>query len=436
MGERVPIVFRPRAPLGLLAPTCLALAASLAPGAAHGKVVVVQQNGWTLTTDGRINSFLSVARGDAIPANEQNYTGLDDEATPDGKLASSRVRTGFIASVLGFELTKPLDESTAVRARVALWILESSQRSELDEPAVDAREAYFKIEGAWGGLLAGRAMGLFSRGAILEDYDLEHEYGLGHPCSVRVTSVGACGHAGFGILFPGFHAGLVYNTPLVGGFQLSAGLYDPTQLAEAAYRRTPWPRAEAEATLDVAKHFRAFGGFLWQPLSRNTMDPATMMPTSQDVSAAGVSYGAMVTVGPLGLGVSGYYGHGLGLSTPLEDNPINITSSGALRTQDGYYGGVSLKIADTKLAAGVGISRLHADAADPPDTGNNILPKQQLGVSGGVYQGVSKTVYLALEYFRATTTWFDRGDMMGPDLVVTRPRQTVNFVNVGATLVW
>jgi hypothetical protein len=419
----------------------VACAALLAARPARAEIKIAERNGWVLTTEGRLNSFLSVARGDAIPMNEQNYTGLDDEATPDHTLESARVRTGFIASVLGFDLKSQLSETVSVHGRASLWMLASSQRSEGDEPAVDAREAFFKLEGPFGGFLAGRAMGLFSRGAILGNYELEHAYGLGHPCATKVASVGACGHAGFGVLFPGFHAGLVYNTPVIGGFQLSAGVFDPAALNEGAYRRTPLPRAEAEATLNVARHFRAFAGVLWQPVSRNdtVTDPVTMMNVTQEqnVTATGISYGALVAVGPLAVGGSGYYGKGLGLNTPLEDNPINIISAtGELRTQDGYYGAATLTIAETKLAGGVGISRLKRDAADPPDTGNVITPKQQVGFSGGVYQGVSKTVFLALEVFRGITTWFDRGEPMGADLVVVRPRQAVTFVNAGATMVW
>jgi hypothetical protein len=163
-----------------------------------------------------------------------------------------------------------------------------------------------------------------------------------------------------------------------------------------------------------------------------------MMTSSvqQDEDANGINYGAMATVGPLGVGFSGYYGKGLGLYTPLEDNPINILPSGALRQQDGYYGAASLTFGETKLAAGAGISRLGHSDEDPPDTGNVITPKQQFGISAGFYQGFYKTVVVALEYFRATTTWFDRGEPMGADLVVVRPRQTVNFFNAGATLYW
>jgi len=405
---------------------------------ARADVELFKGKEWALSTDGRINTFLSIARGDALPTDESSFTGIDEEYTPDHKLQSARVRTGFIQSVLAFTLQKQLDANVTARARVALWMLASSQRSWGDEPAVNAREAYLKIDAPWGGFLAGRAMSLFSRGAISLDYDLEHNYGLGHPCGTKVVVAGSCGHSGFGVLFPGFHAGLVYNTPKLAGLQLSAGLFDPAQIGEGSFRRTPLPRVEAELTYQAPEHFRAFAGTLWQRLSRNLTDPVTMALSQQDQDASGLSYGFMVDVLPLAFGFSGYLGKGLGLYTPLEDNPFtNLEPSGSLRKQNGYYGAASLTFGQTKLAGGLGISRLQRASDDPPDSGDSKVPKQQVGMSGGVYQGLYKTVIVALEFFRAQTTWYNRGlSLPNGDIAIIRPVQTVNFINVGATLIW
>ena len=159
-------------------PWLVVLVAMSLPAVARAEVKVVHNSDWSVTLDGRVNSFLSLARGAAIPKNEQNYTGLDDEATPDGQIASARVRTGFIESLFGVELTRQLTEDTSVKVRVGMWILSASQRSWGDEPAMDARDVYFKLTGPWGSLLGGRAMSLFSRGNILLDYEIEHNYGL------------------------------------------------------------------------------------------------------------------------------------------------------------------------------------------------------------------------------------------------------------------
>src|SRR5262249_6601755 len=126
-----------------------AFAVVLVSRAARAEFEIVNNHGYSLTSDGRVNIFLSLARGAAIPKNEQDYTGLKEEFTPDGNLASARMRTGFVMSVLGFNLTKQLAPGVNAKARVAMWMLASAQRNYSDEPAPTPRELYFKIEGPW-----------------------------------------------------------------------------------------------------------------------------------------------------------------------------------------------------------------------------------------------------------------------------------------------
>ena len=83
------------------------------------------------------------------------------------------------------------------------------------------------------------------------------------------------------------------------------------------------------------------------------------------------------------------------------------------------------------------VGGVHFFPDDPPETTLGATPMyQQLGFSAGIYQTVYSRVTFALEFFRAQWTWLKRAQMIGTDLYVTTPRQTVNFVNVGATLVW
>ncbi|HEX2658121.1 MAG TPA: porin, partial [Polyangia bacterium] len=387
--------------------TALALMGTLSAGRAQAEIKLLDVDGWTFSTDGRINNFVSHAWGDWLPAGEPStYTGLDEAQTADGKIKSTRIRSGFIMNVLGFELNKQLTQDTHLKTRVGLWALTASQRNAFDTPQVEARELFFKLEGKWGGLLVGRSLALFARGGILLDYEVEHGMGLGFPCATKEVHGGACGHAGFGLLFPGFHSGFVYNTPTLGGLQLSVGLYDPVQYTSADYRRTPYPRPEAELTYASPNRIvTAFVNGLWQRLSATLADrdSTDMALRDYDFDAYGVNYGVGLNVGPLKLGFSGFSGKGLGLLVPLEDNPAIILSGRyGLRSEDGYWGGAALVFGGTKLAGGAGLTRAKRDPSDPPITSNNVpFVAQQLGFSAGIYQQAFSMVTFALEYFGA-----------------------------------
>jgi hypothetical protein len=185
----------------------------------------------------------------------------------------------------------------------------------------------------------------------------------------------------------------------------------------------------------------AFVNGLWQRLSATLTDRDSpdMTVRDYDFDAYGVNYGLGLNVGFLKLGVSGFSGKGLGLLVPLEDNPAIILSGRyGLRSEDGYWGGAALVFGGTKLAGGAGLTRAKRDASDPPITSNNVpFIAQQLGFSAGIYQQAFSMVTFALEYFGAQFTWFDRTEMLADgSSAVVRPRQIVNFVNAGATLVW
>jgi len=130
------------------------------------------------------------------------------------------------------------------------------------------------------------------------------------------------------------------------------------------------------------------------------------------------------------------------LLVPVEDNPAIILSGRpGLRSEDGYWGAAALVFGGFKVAGGAGITRSKHDYADPPSsTGNVPYIAQQLGFSAGIYQQAFSMVTFALEYFDAQITWFDHSipdpNNMNGSPIIVRPRQNVNFVNLGATLVW
>lgn len=416
---------------------------------AGAEVPITSADGWNLSADGRLNTFMSFAHGDAQPTPIATWTGVEDRAAGGDTITSSRIRSGLVMNVLGFNVVKELSPDLKVTGRFATWVVVAQNRNKSDNPSLDAREVYFKLEGRWGGILAGRNLSLFERGAIMMDYDIEHAYGLGHPCAVRTSAGGACGHAGHGLLYPGYNAGFVYNTPELSGFQLSVGAYDPAAISERTYERTPFPRLEAELTWKV-RNFSLFADALWQRVgnnnpitdeSGNVVNDDQGKPVQQDADATGLAAGASVSLGPLTVGAAVYAGKGLGLYVPMENSPLFADEKKVLRRSQGAVGLASIVFGRNKIAGGIGVSQLKMSNVVLPDGtpleaepfAKLTFPKQQLGISAGYYRGFSKTIFFALEYFRGEYQWYDSLDAMG---VVQTNRQNVNFFNTGMTLIW
>ena len=403
----------------------LAIATVFSSRPAAAEIPVAKVEGWELSLDGRLSAFVSFAQGDAQPTAIATWTGVEDRAAGTDHIAMTRIRSGFTTNILGFTVAKDLTPELKLTGRFAIWVGVSQARDKSDNPALDAREVYSKLEGPWGGLLLGRDLSLYERGAIMMDYDLQHGDGLGHPCSIRTVHGGACGYAGHGMLFPSYNAGIVYNTPDLAGFQLSVGAYDPVAISERQYERTPLPRMEGELIFHVEKHFQLFVDGLWQRIGSNT---------NKDLNpdAVGAAAGARVAFGPFAAGVSYFTGQGLGLYVPMENSPLFADEMGVLRKTHGFAGMAGLTFGQTKVAAGAGVTNLMKTVSEPKGPFTSLtIPSQQLGISVGFYQGFYKTFTVALEYFRGDYKWYDSVDPS--TMMAVHNHQAVNFFNAGLT---
>lgn len=421
---------------------------------AFAEVPLAQYEGWQLSTDGRVNTFLSYAVGTGVPDGQGGDAvgaGTVDFADSNNSLHSTRIRNGFMTSILGFTGQKEINPNFKVTTRVALWLNIAGSRNKNITGQVDPRELYGKIEGSWGSFLAGSDLSVFGREGILTDYRIAHEYGLGYPCAIVDTSGGACGMVGFGAPFPGFDPGFVYATPSLAGVQASVGLYDPASIPNAQLDRLPLPRIEGELKYEFKDRVRVFGSGYWQVLEGTVADAtAPGGKRNLHVDAWGAQVGAMLAVGPIMLGGAAYEGAGFSSITALDGGTIAADASGVLRNSRGAFGlgAVLIDSLHLKVAGGAGVWRLDKSKNDSgPTTGlgtaesplvaeNPQLIKQNLGVTVGVYQ-TTGPVHFALEYFRADQSWFDQG-VNNPDMTVrvVTPKQTVNFINAGTTITW
>jgi hypothetical protein len=416
---------------------------------ASAEIPLVQYDGWKLSTDGRVNAFISVAAGSGIPQGEPDFlgAGTEDTATATNDLHSTRIRNGFLMSILGFTGVKEVSRDFRVTTRVGVWMNASGSRTKNVSALVDPRELWAMVDGRWGSLLGGSDLSLFGRGGILVDYRIAHEYGLGYPCSIRDASGGACGMVGFGAPFPGYDPGFVYATPSLAGFKLSVGLYDPATIDNASLDRAPLPRVEGELKFDYKEAVKLFVSGFWQVLEGTVQNPQTMGQKDLHAEGWGVQAGGMLSLGPIMLGGAAYQGAGFSPIQALDESALPVDSAGVLRNSRGAFGlgAVLVDALNVKVAGGAGLFYLDKnknDAGTTSSTGSPADPKlikQNLGITAGIYQ-TTGPVHFALEYFRAEQTWYERGVASATNpsvtVAVNTPQQVVNFINAGMTVVW
>lgn len=441
------------------------LATLCAASRARAEVPIFKSEDWEVFTDGRVQAFLSHGRGDTIkpsievqtPAGpidvlpegggiNQGEALSDGPSSEQGNYVGTRVRSGFTGNIFGFGVRNKLSEHTTLKGYIHInAVIESVDRRKFETVEPDVRQGYLELAGDWGKLLAGRSFTLFSRGATEITYLYGFRYGVGFvqsPDNLGPTG----GHIGFGVLANGFSAGFVYTTPQVAGFQLAAGVYDPSGLAGSPWERTMYPRPEGELTYDRDFGFglvHLFFNAAWQKIQERN--------NTRDVTVSGLGYGGRIELGPVHLGLAAHTGTGLGVSYAFEPSDATYgepQQNSELRSFDGYYGQLQVALGKIDLQTGIGITRVKPlvydrvdfidndadpataplnDDADPTENDPltiNLL-KHQFGVSAGVAYHISDHLHFGADYFRADFRWQLAGQ-----------KQILNFFNAGLTFEW
>ena len=442
--------------------------------AASAEITLVEKDGWTFYADGRVGAFASLGFGDDFPEATPNpdnpgtvhqvmgssggeEVGTTDAGWPssyqrdeEGKYLAMRVRSGMFSNILGFGLKRNITETTTVKGYLSIWTtIETPGRDKWMPVDAEGREGYFRIEGPWGTVTAGRTFGFYGRTSAEIDMLYGHPYGLGLPCADYVGP--GCGHIGTGVSFPGYSAGFAYSTPSFGGVQLHAGLYDPIAF-NSGWERAPYLRPEAalsfETPLGATGKLRLAAEMLYQPLARTETDDATMTKKEVTTTLWGVAGGARLEAGPLRLGLSGFRGRGIGLSYAIQGSPAGgssfDTATKELRMFTGFYGQLAVMLDKVHLAAGAGAASVDQLDSDSANVALSAI-QRQIGVSGAVYYHVSDSVVLSLDYFRYMARWYGAPrsflDPATSTAVLGQGRlaaekQDLNFINAGVTFHW
>jgi hypothetical protein len=432
--------------LALMAPLFFARSAA-------ADVTLVEQDGWQVFMNGRIQTFLNHNEGQGRPIMGASFTGNDANggsveirgggvetgegvlpeyqngtgvtAQDQGLVREMRIRSGFTGNVLGFGIRKQLNETTEILGYTAVTVgIDSVARRKFTLVDPDWRESFVRVTSSWGSFTAGRTLTLFSRGATEITYLYGYRYGLGFPGTVSNFSQSTAGSVGFGVLGNGFGAGLAYATPDLGGFQLSLGAYDAVGYPNTdLLNRERWPRGEFE-TIFARKFgstgfFKLFVNGAWQRLYDRG-------GTKLSADVYGTGFGGRFEIGPLKIGLAGHWGKGVGVTYSLEphqsvyhdDRPRQILSGQVMdptypnctaatisacppvkmRTVDGGYAQAQLAVLKSlDVRGGIGITRVHKIAEDRADWRDNDMdPNTPAASDGGAASGTDSVGHVTI----------------------------------------
>lgn len=174
---------------------------------------------------------------------------------------------------------------------------------------IDTRNVYFQFGNKdWGTLKFGRDIGLFGQNVILNDMTL---LGVGGTSNAGIPYNTTFGMIGHGYMYTGFQPQITYTTPMMGGFQAAAGIFQP---AKFAGDETKSPGFQAMASYDFKG---GMPGKVWAGLVTQTTSCSTAAACvgNEDHSATGYELGGKIGIGNFEAMAYAFRGRGLGLST-------------------------------------------------------------------------------------------------------------------------
>jgi hypothetical protein len=360
------------------------------------------ENGWQLSTDGIVDVFSYYHSTTPLPTTPGGFTRatslLDNSSTTEQNQRFG-VGVGLLPSVVAFNVKAPTTNGVDSTVRVGIYPSIQNQNDTRFNTGgnIDFREIFYTAKGAYGELLAGRALNLYQGKNILTDMTLLTSGVVGS----RGNTVNL-GHIGYGYLYTGFGPQIRYTTPDMAGVKVALEVAEPYKIT-ANTGKTNTPRVEAE--LSYGKTFGSTSVQGWVSGLYQTAPRAT--GSSNDESIGG-AYGLGVGFSGLNLLGSGYVGRGLGMLS-VQDGTVLPNSSadenGKTRLQWGYLLQATYKLTPSiMLGANYGQSRQEKN--DTEGAAFIGMKNQEAAVATVTYN-LNKFTQFVAEYIYAQNTWMD-----------------------------
>ena len=368
--------------------------------------VIGGENGWQLSTDGIVDVFATYATTSPKPAGDRSLSLLSVGGTENSYDQRFGVGVGLLPSVIAFNVKAPttMGVDSAVRVGIYPNIQNKSNQRFDTSPNIDFREFFYTAKGAYGELLAGRALNLYQGKNILNDMTLLTAGTIPGNAFRGGTTLG---HIGYGYLYTNFGPQIRYTTPDMAGVKVALEVAEPYKIS-ADTGKTNSPRIESE--ISYAGKFggtalQAWVSGLYQTAPRS--DSAVARPGKSNESLGGAG-GVGVDVAGFGLLASAYGGKGLGMVSAQDGDFLGSTSvdaNGKERTHWGYLLQATYQVNPSwKIGANYGQTRQEKNSDEPAGT---IVMKNQESAVFMVAYNLNKFTQFVGEYIYAQNTWMD-----------------------------
>lgn len=375
-------------------------AAALATaGAANATIVVGGADGYEFSVDGNINQF---------------YTYADADAAGGGDVQNSEVANGLLPTFFGLNVKAPEINGLTIGARVSISPSTNNFTTENGangSGSMEQREAFATVDGGFGQILIGKALGVYSANNILLDQTL---YGVGATTGESGTTT--LGRIGYGYDYANWRSQIRWTSNDMNGFKLALAVVDAED--DFGYNITPAAtnntRVEDdprfEASLSYATNFDNGSMKLWldgmtQEVKINSLVGQTTSDSEAYTVGGQFMFGGFELVGAYydneGVGDLG----GLARATAFDAN-------GNERDGDGYYAQLGYNFGgSTWVKASYGESTLDQTSAEKAGLASTTDIDTRGMATIGVYHDVTQNLKLVAEYSQMEDEFHNSEDL-------------------------
>jgi predicted porin len=331
-------------------------------------VTVAANDGWELGVSGSINQFAVFTDND----NGQNL---------------SEIRDGLLPAFLSFDMKAPTMNGLDIAAHISI----SPSTNADSYTAMEQREVYFTVNGSFGQVLAGKALGLYGSHNILTDQAL---WGVGY--GTGNNGITTLGSIGLGYDYAAWRSQIRWTSNDMNGFKLALAVVDaaggsvnlsgkPTGSIVTGGEETDELRYEADLSYAGAfdgGSYTAWVSGAWQDHEDTYAEDATYWTVGGTLSVANFEFMAQYSdAEDSTAAVSAVTGSAYALA--VDAVPSEKTEWSQYMVQAGYrFGGSTL--------VSVNYAELEDDNASTDDS----IEKYSVGV----YHDVNSNLKLVAEY--------------------------------------